>query len=447
MRTQFFAFVAVAAALAFSTCEALAQAVPTVYTPPVSTVGGAVASGIAQTLIKRGFAANDPRIFATIESVGARVIPLAAQVGAGANWLGVAARLSPWVLGGVLVYQGLKWYFNQDGTVTIKKDPTTVGSSGVKAGQACFYVMGGTYCAGSPEEAITSYIINKTTYTDLTSITMTAEPAGTSAYTSGRRYYPVNIAGHRVGDTVTIWTNPSSYSIYTETATIDCPGNFVQNGTVCVPGQLAKFVPSTTTDTATSLQAAYDKLTEAQKQAAASQELFAEIANRLWRDAAAQPGYKGVPWSRDRPVGSPDFDPYVKDHPEAWPRNSDLSKPVPTTKPVVLPEDNPNATNPDPNATKIDLGDDPGVPAPELEDTPTDLFQPIKALLDPWVNWTVPSHSAQCPTWAAQPSIAGHVFYLDVSAHCDLAEQYRSLIVAASLAAWLAVAAFIVLSA
>jgi beta-mannanase len=98
-------------------------------------------------------------------------------------------------------------------------------------------------------------------------------------------------------------------------------------------------------------------------------------------------------------------------------------------------------------ATKVDLGPDPGIPAPTLETPPDDLFKPIKDLLQPWLSWQVPAHSATCPTWQAAPSISGHVFNIDLSYHCTFAEQYRSAITAAAIACWVVIAALIILSA
>lgn len=419
------------------------------YTAPANKVGAAVAEGIYQNLIRRGFTSwpTDPRIISTVEAVGARVLPLATAAGSGANWIAMVSRLSPWVMGGVLVFQGLKWYFNQDGTVTTTNAGISPAPGTVLQGGACFYVIGGSYCGATPEEAITSYVLATTVYTDLTTISLTPDVVGSSAYTSGRRY-AASIAGHRNNDLTTIWPSVSTYYIYQGAAQITCPIGYVANGTQCAPNQLAKYVPQPTTQTGQTPQTAYNNLPQTAKDANLQPELAAEIANRLWRDAATQPDYKGVPWSANDPVQAPDFTPHATNHPVDWPKTSDINAPVPTTKtPVALPETNPNQTTSPSTSTKVDLGADPGTPAPTLEEPPTDLFKPIKDLLQPWLSWQVPAHAAQCPTWQASPSIAGHVFAIDVSYHCTFAEQYRSMIVAASLACWIVIAAFIILSA
>jgi hypothetical protein len=426
-----------------------AQAVP-VYTPPPNKLGGAVAAGIVQTLVRRGFAANDPRIFQTVASVGARVAPLAAAAGGGSNWIAMLARLNPWFTGGVLVYQGVKWYFDQSGNVVSKVDGQTVSSLGVTNGQACFYTLSGGSgaCASTPEEAILQYVLANTVYTDLTTITLTPDAVGTTAYVNGRRYIG-SIAGHRAGDAVTIWPSIPTYPVYTGIATATCPAGEAALAGQCVPSKVDKYLPSTTVSPTQTMQTSYNNLPQIQKDAALKPDLAAEIANRLWRDAALQPGYSGVPFSANDPVVGNDFVPYQTDHAQDWPVTSTINAVVPTTgvSPIAPPESNPNQVSAPTTATKVDLGADPGVASPTLENTPTDLFKPIKDLLQPWLSWTVPSHSAQCPTWHAAPVISGHVFTIDVSQHCPLAEQYRSLIMAASLAAWIAVAAFIVLSA
>lgn len=442
-----FSLCVAAAAWAISASSALAQALP-VYTVPVNRVGGAVASGITQTLMRRGFAANDPRILSTIEAVGARVIPLATAAGGGANWIAMASRLSPWITGGVLVYQGVKWYFNVDGSVTTQSLASAPNSNGVTQGGACFYLIGDSYCGGTPEEAVTAYILATTVYTDLTTITMTVEPTSTTAYSQGRRYHPVSIAGHRNNDQTVIWPNISTYSIYQSTAQVTCPAGYVARGTQCVPSLLSKYIPQPVTQASQAPQAAYDNLPQVAKDAALSPELASEVANRLWRDAALQTDYRGVPWSANDPVSSLDFGSHRVDHPSDWPLTSEINAPVPTTQtPVVSPYANPNQVTSPSTSVAVNLGPDPGTPAPMLEDAPTDLFRPIRDLLQPWLSWQVPSHTAQCPTWQVSPNVAGKVFAIDVSYHCTIAEQYRSMIIAAALACWIVIAAFVVLSA
>ena len=442
-------FSALAIFAGFSMFSGFANAFdPSTYTAPANKVGGAVASGIQQSLVRRGFAIHDPRVYQTIMAIGNRVPALAAAAGTGANWIGMVGRLSPWITVGVLVYQGISWYIDSSGNVTARTDAAGVPTSGgTTVGGACYLVLGGSYCGSTPEEALLTHILSSTVYTDLTTINLSPEPLGSSAYNAGRRYTST-IAGHRNNEPNTIWPSASTYYIHTGTAQVTCPGGFVANGPLCVPNQLGKYIPQPGTGTAVLPQTAYNNLPQSAKDAALSPELAADTANRIWRDAASQPDYRGVPWSSNDPVLAPDFNPHKTNHPADWPKTSDLNSPVPTSPtPITSPETNPNLITPPASATKIDLGPDPGTVAPTLEEPPSELFKPIQDLLQPWTSWEVPSHSGQCPTWQASPSISGHVFAIDLSYHCTFAEQYRSMILAASLACWILMAAFIILSA
>lgn len=434
----------VAVALAFPLGQTVHAQVP-IYATPTNKVGSALASGIAQTLIRRGFAANDPRLIQTIASVSARVPVVAAAAGTGATWLTAAARLSPWVTGGVLVYQGVTWYWDLQGKVYLappgSTSSTPIYSNGIVAGQLCWGVN--SDCFGSPQEVL-SFLFATT-----------------------RAQYPKATYGvpTLVSNSATQWTGSYNYSIpelglnnysgskviVSHSANVSCPKGGGYSGTgstpnTCLSAQLDNSPYSGAPLVGSLPQAAYDALPDPAKIAALSPELAADIANRHWRDAAQQPDYQGVPFSTSAPVSPVDFSPSITDHPSDWPRTSGLNEPVPTTSPVSLPTTNPNQTASPSSATKIDLGVDPGTPPPTFEDLPTDLMKPIKDVMAPWLAWQVPSHTASCPVWNASPSISGHIFVINVSSHCDIVEHWRTLIAGIALAGWVIIAAFVVLS-
>jgi hypothetical protein len=432
--------------LIFLAIDANAQALPnTVFTAPAYKTGAAVAEGITQTLIRRGFAANDPRILQTISAIGTRTAATVAAAGTGATMLATVARLSPYVTAGILIYQGVTWYLDsQTGKVTLQPAGTTnqpIYSNGIQAGQLAWTIQGGFW--GSPQEAA-AYMFSNTiaqypnaVYSNV-SVTFVNS---TNANVSYHAVIPSVVTGDYVKQaTATNWTG------------ITCPaGSGYVTGTGCTSAGLTN--PNTGLSGSQvqsfTMPDAYTALSPAAKAAPLSPDLAAETANRLWRDAAAQPGYQGVPWSSASPTTAPDFAPYAQTQPTSWPTTSDWgSTSAPTTNPIASPYSNPNATPSAPSgATKIDLGIDPGIPTPTLEDTPTDLFKPISDLLKPWTTWQVPVHAGVCPTWQASPSIAGYVFNIDLSYHCNFFEQYRSVITAAAVACWLIIAAFIILSA
>jgi hypothetical protein len=430
----------------FPSGVANAQAVA--YTAPASKLGGAIATGITQTLIRRGFAANDPRILSTITAVGVRVLPLASAAGSGATWLTLASRLSLWLTAGVLVYSGIRWYFDLNGNVVTKTDAQSVTSPGTMQGAACYWIMGASnQCFGTPQEAFVYYETTSTVYTDFVSITLNPEASNTTAYANGMRYSASGV-GHRSDSSQTSTYTSSTAYVYIGTASMNCPaGQGIVSG-ACVDSRLSKYNPQTTSSSAQTYQQAYNALPQAAQTAQMMPDLVAEQANRYWKDAASQPDYNGVPFDVSNPVTGIDLAPHQQAHPSDWPVTSELVSTVPTSPtPIKSPYSDPNQVTAPSTATKIDLGPDPGTPAPTLDAPPTDIFKPIKDGLQPWLSWQVPAHSSQSPTWSASPSIAGHVFNIDLSYHCTFAEQYRSAITAAMLACWIVIAAFIILSA
>jgi hypothetical protein len=434
--------------LTFLAVDVNAQALPnSVFTAPAYKPGAAVAQGITQTLIRRGFASNDPRILQTISAVGTRTAATVTAAGTGASMLATVARLSPYVTTGILIYQGVTWYLDSTtGKVTLQPAGTStqpIYSNGIQAGQLAWQISGGYW--GSPEEAF-AYMVQQTNvqYPDAVFTNVSVNRVNTTSATVSYNYsYPTSLHISGPG------TKTANALTYTG---ITCPaGSGYVSGTGCTSAGLTNPNSGLSASQVQSftMPEAYTALSPAVKAAPLSPELAAETSNRLWRDASAQPGYQGVPWSAVAPTTAPDFAPYAQAQPSSWPSTSDWgSTPAPTTNPIVSPESNPNAIPTAPSGSaKLDLGTDPGTPTPTLEDTPTDLFKPISDLLKPWTTWQVPAHSSTCPTWQAYPSIAGHVFSIDLSYHCTFAEQFRAAITAAALACWLVIAAFIILSA
>jgi hypothetical protein len=435
---------AVSGLMFFSYESAHAQAAPNVFTAPTYKTGAAIAEGVTQTLIRRGIAANDPKILATVTAIGARTATTVAAAGAGATMLGTIARLNPYITGAMLIYQGVNWYLDATGKVTTQPVGTVIQpiySNGLQTGQLAWTVQGGYW--GSPQEAM-SYVFSQTINTYPSAVysnVVTTFVNSTNANISYNYSIPTIGSGSATKTaTASIWNG-----------TVNCPaGSGFVSGTSCTGAGLEKAGTGLGTAPVQSytLQQAYNNLPSAALSSSLSPDLAAETANRLWRDAAAQPDYQGVPWSAASPTTNTDFTPYQTAQPTSWPTTGDWGgTPVPSGNPITSPDSNPNKTTAPSTATKVDLGADPGTPSPTLEDLPTDIFKPIKDLLAPWTSWQVPNHSGTCPTWQASPSIAGHVFYIDLSYHCTFMQNYSSAIYAAAIACWLILAAFIVLSA
>lgn len=188
--------------------------------------------------------------------------------------------------------------------------------------------------------------------------------------------------------------------------------------------------------------------------------LTAQIANRLWQKAAAQPGYDGLPYSVSDPVTPADIAAIRAQNTSPMPTWNDLINKSPnapgTTTIPISPDLAPVTTDPTPNpnpnpnpppGSQVDLGPNPNIPSPTLETIPTGLaiLGPILSLMPDLKNFTVPVHAGECPKPDISLPLLDRTF--TIAAHCDIAEQMRGTIFAMMLAAWSIASLFIVLSA
>ena len=185
--------------------------------------------------------------------------------------------------------------------------------------------------------------------------------------------------------------------------------------------------------------------------------LLAAMADEMWKDAAAQPGYNGLPYQVSDPITETEVQAWREAHPDFYPKVADLVKPqVMTDSPFTLPQSlSPVAaadpspvqvgTNPAASQPQQNLGSDPGIGAPSLESTPTaeQILKPIFDVMPGFKSFAMPAHTGTCP----QPEFEalGQRFVMDQ--HCVLLDQNRSTLQAVMAAVWLLVAAFIVLRA
>lgn len=409
-----------AMAVALCACSASAQSNP---------IGTAVADAIKNTLVGRGLAATDVRVVGTVGQVSQRLLSVAAANSAGGfTWLSAMGRLLPYAGVALAVGGGLVWLFNSTGDQV-----TVVGENGAVLGS---FALGQTVYRCGPGAVIASSAvgcISEATYRFVgwSHVRNVSYPT-----ISGT---PVAYSNQFTLGSSSTWNDNNGqwgYSIATEAAPVGCAGGQVgvfSSGAWGCSGRAApadhvsdpvSFVP---------LSTAYANATTDQQQSALSPELLAEMANRLWKDAASQPEYAGEPWAVGSPV-TPGLVPIP-----LGPLVSDLASPVPLGNPL------PTSTTETPS-TPVDLGPNPGTAETQLPEA-EDFYAPIVALAGGIQSWVVPAHSAACPVWHAEPSIAGHVFVIDTTETCALFEQHRSLVFSMSLAAWAVVAFFIVLDA
>ena len=426
-----------------STAEAALSA--SVYTSSSNKVGSTIAEAVSGNLVRRGFAANDPRILATVESVSAEVTSLA-SASTGSTWVSTIARLSPYALAGVVVYSGVTWYFDHQGKAYLAPPGSSsnapVYSNGVLNGQPVYSLSNKPdVYAGSVEEAY-SYLVatakeqNADAKFGTPTITQTSQTQWDVAY----NYSIPSLGLYNFSFVAT--ATAQAYN-----GTVTCLAGYVLVNGQCSSAQLATSPFAGAPIVGYDLPVAFSNLSSQAQAAPLSKDLAAEVANRVYREAAQNPDFKGVPFSSSSPVTADDVAPFANAHPADYPQTSDLGVQVPQISPVASPTTNPNAVKSgSTNSTSIDLGPDPGTPSPTLEDTP-DIFKPISSLMMPWLSWHVPQHSSVCPTWSASPSISGYVFNIDLSYHCVFIAQHQDLIYRLSMVVWVVLTVFIIFSA
>ena len=203
------------------------------------------------------------------------------------------------------------------------------------------------------------------------------------------------------------------------------------------------------------------------KSVSVSQQLLADLANKAWQQAAAQPGYAGEPYPASNPLTYSDAYRWTQANPTASPTLEDLLRPatnsqvypdgVPISPTIVYTtpgtpatgNQNVNVINtPNVNVVNkvtVDFGTDPGVADPNLEATPTgtQILQPLTSLFPELRSFQAPAHTSNCP----KPVFDVFGKSLIMDSHCTIAEQYRASLASVMMSVWLLVGLFILLSA
>jgi hypothetical protein len=235
--------------------------------------------------------------------------------------------------------------------------------------------------------------------------------------------------------------------------------------TVSVGGYtLHPYFSSTTGPTSTTSQKtmadAVSTMSPATKSKPVDYSTMAMMINDLWKRAAAQPGYSGLPYQVTSPITEAEVKTWAEANPQSYPTVEALTSPVTSgavgfspstttsTSTTVDPATSslsPTQTNPTAGSQKLDLGPDPNIGYPNVESPPNaaQILQPLISLMPDLRAYSVPGHSAVCPKPAFE--VFGKTIIMDQ--HCNILEQQRSNIYAASLLAFMLVALFIVLSA
>lgn len=406
-------------------------------------MGQAIGGVMEHKAIQRGFAANDPRFGSAVAATGAVLTAAATGVIAVSGaplWVTIGLGALASGLVSLAVDSAVDWIFNDDGTATYT--PPGTAPSG-DYGSNRFFV-GKTYnnksVTGSDPQAIAMAVIN---YGESGSFTSSGTDLPWRWDVVGRdsgsnRYY---FAGAFVRGS-DVWIRSTTISGFPSNPNPGSTPDYEAGTSAPVPinkpvGDLA------------------DSLTPEKKALPVNPKIIADITNQAWKKAAAQPDYQGLPYSYSDPVTTADVEAWRVSNPSSYPTVGDAVSsaynPSTGSVPVTLPGQVTNPSTGIPTApagsTKVDLGIDPGIGAPNLEATPTgsQVLAPITGLMPDLRNFQVPSHQAECPKPEFDIAILHTRVRMD--AHCTLFEGVRGSLYNGSLVAWLIAALFIVLSA
>lgn len=433
--------------------QTLAEALPA---PDPSKVSRAVSGVLQDSFRARGFAANDPRFGNTLARISPQISGVAGTAAAvtvgtvtSPGWASVALAIG---IGAVITYAVslgidslVKWLFRPDGKIDESGESLPIPvSTAMTIGGAYWRVSfhSGSInidLAGGDGEAVARQGYSEY-LTQTGQDTNTAPNCSTSAYTVSC-------------GVISATKQPSG-------APASCPaGTLYKNGTCGAYTFIAP--PAVPTKTALTPQQAIADIPASDLDNQLNPAIVAALANKAWQQAAAQPGYDGLPYPQSNPITAPEAAPWLNSNPEYAPTVQDFTAPNPqtssqpnpwalplnpdsaTTTPALTP--NLNTTNPAANNTLQNLGADPGIGAPQLESIPTaqQILQPVLDLLPELRNFSPTGHEGACP----RPSFTmfGNTYMME--AHCILIEDNKAIIQTAMAFAWAAIAVLIILSA
>lgn len=315
-----------------------AQALP-------SAMQRSIAGLIEKKMVQRGFASNDPRWAATLQSGGSTIagaaVAAAAITAAGVTapaWVTAAATVA---LGGLLAYginlavDGVKWLMNGDGSVTYQVAGSPAGGGYSSTDYACFrdvgYGLSGA--CGSPSgllaawNAVAMPILYPPANWGVVTRTMTCGDVNATSFVCTVDFQNgVAMDGRKNGSGQTL------------PASAVCPTGYYVNGR-------CQAIPSSTqpTNVTKSPTEAANDLTPEQKAKPANPELVAKIADEAFKKAAEQPDYKGVPYDASNPITASDAQALQQSNPQSWPTVGDMVAPQtaasgqPASQPWSLP--------------------------------------------------------------------------------------------------------------
>jgi len=431
----------------------------------INPMQSSITGVISQKAKSRGFAANDPRYLQTISAVNGT---LAAEVGGVAAAVTVGAITAPaWVtiavgigVGAVVTYGvslalgGLtNWIFpptSSTQSLQYIAAPTTA-TGGVTAGSPAWIDAANDNVRFYSSDPLSPL------YATFNYLNYAAQGyVIDSCNQESPIFYKCYIAKMVNGSSSVQFAMGSNYD--TSGAPITCPKGQLAQNNVCIGVVVPASAPNTSSPPVTlTPQAAVNQIMQSDEvNKPLNPAVVAMVADKLWRDTAAKPGYSGIPYDATDPITTDDATTYKNANPSNYPTVGDFVTPQdPATTPFVLPVTpnqttepvaNPaNSVNAASSQPQTNLGDDPAIGSPTLEDTPTAsmILTPIFSLFTDFKNFAVPSHSAECP----KPVLQVFNKSITMDAQCTLAEQQRSTLLAVMAVVWLLAGALIVLRA
>lgn len=431
-----------------------------------STLGALVAANAAAN----GFSPMDPRVAATAAAIGARAAALAAAAASAAgtavgavSWGAVAAAAGVGaMLGAYPVSLGndtlTQWQFNHDGSVSVYPPPTGAPPGGGSS------PVGGTV---SPYAALE----NGAPYWQWNGFTGSSPDAVAEALmeTSGASGWEMSCTLDSSGNVATCTGKQ-----YNSNGTVGAPGisgvarHASWSGSECTSGMgngsggCAAFKPQQPPPPPPpvnmSPSAAAAGTSAADQADSLNPKVAAATVDALWSSVASQPGYQGLPYPVNAPVTGAQAAGVESSIGASWPTVGSFTGGAgtvaggSTTAPfsTSIPDASnpassvPVATNPGSGA-QINIGPDPGIGSPGLEQTPTaaQILAPILGMLPDFQHYGLPAHNAACP----EPSVTVFGSTVTMTAQCTLSEEFRTQIYVTCVLVFTLGALFVLLTA
>jgi hypothetical protein len=424
----------------------------TLADPAYGNMQRAMGGIIQQSTAQRGYVASDPRTYSTLASVGK--VGAAAVVGAGAALL-VAGTAPAWgtmlavAVASGLIVQGIvigidsavKWASGTGGSVVATTSAVPSVQVAIANGAPGF--GNGTIFATSENDYMRA----------------SADQAGYTCYVSNGATFGLGYVNAQTGgcSLVQTFSFPPA-SIYQGSAV--CPVATYLKGSVCTsfaPASL--YAPPATQLTVNQSMAG---LSQSELNKPVSYAAMALIINDLWKKAAQQTGYDGVPYSVTQPVTESQVQVWAEANAASYPSVAALVAPIASgavstamtpsvstasstsLSPAVSPI-SPTSTNPNQTGTQVDLGPDPNITQPNLETTPTaqSIFQPFITLVNPLLNFNFNAPLGVCP----KPNFDVFGISVSMTSHCDISEDNRAALGFIMNAVFLIAALFLIFKA